>query len=74
MMHDEFGTVELDGRMFGIPLSEEAKWAWPDKGEVLSPAGTPNQLYQPGCFCMGGCADLEFRGLRSSSSDGSHPS
>ena len=25
------------------------------------PPGTPNQLYQPRCFCTGRCADFEFR-------------
>eukprot|EP01052_Picozoa_sp_SAG31_P034575 SAG31_NODE_4060_length_3629_cov_13.824363_2_plen_766_part_00 len=46
MMHDEFGSVELDDRMFGIPLSEEAKWVWPEKGELKLAWISPALIYE----------------------------
>eukprot|EP01051_Picozoa_sp_SAG22_P009782 SAG22_NODE_840_length_6896_cov_3.900103_3_plen_805_part_00 len=46
MMHDEFGSVELDGRLFGIPLSEEAKWVWPEKGELKLGWISPELIFE----------------------------
>ena len=45
MMHDEFGLVELDGRPFAIPLSEDNKWQWPPTGIVMISFITPDLHY-----------------------------
>lgn len=45
MMHDEFGPVELDGRPFNIPLSEDSKWKWPAAGMIMITFITPDLHY-----------------------------
>ena len=45
MMHDEFGLVELDGRPFAIPLSEDSKWQWPAAGTIMISFITPDLDY-----------------------------